>query len=89
MLSPVPAEGLEVPLSTDTGSYLSKPGRTTCSYCPAEAQLIRIAAHMRIAPASPSVIVMAGESGHMFTNRSYVYKYRPSQNHPRIQSQWR
>ena len=38
------------------------------SYFPAEAQIIRIAAHMRITPASPSVIDIAGEPGLMFTS---------------------
>ena len=91
MLFPVPAEGLPAPPSADTGylfqnwSHYLQNG----SYFPPEAQIIRIAAHMRIAPASPSVIAIVGESGLMFTNRSHVYKYRPSQNRPCLQSQWR
>ena len=83
MLSPVPAEGLAAPPSADTGSYLFQTWShylKNGSCCPAEAQTIRIAAHMRIAPASSSVIAMAGDLGLMFTNRSHVYKYRPSQN---------
>ena len=71
MLSPVPAEGLAAPPSADTGRYLSQTWLhylQNGSYCPAEAQIIRIATHIRIAPASPSVIAMAGESGLMFTS---------------------
>ena len=80
---PVPAEGLAAPPSADTGSYLFQTWShylQNGSYCPVEGQIIRIAAHMRIASASPSVIAMA--SGLMFINRSHVYKYRPSQNRP-------
>ena len=65
MLSPVPAEGLAAPPpSTDTGSYLFQTDQHHLqdgSCCPAEAQIIKIAAHMRIVPASSSVIAMAGE----------------------------
>ena len=71
MLSPVPAEGLAVPPSTDIGSYLFQTWShylQNGSYFPAEAQIIRIAVHMRIVSASPSVIAMAGESGLMFTS---------------------
>ena len=71
MLSPVPAEGLAAPPSTGTGSYFFQTWShylQNGSYCPAEAQIIRIATHMRIASASPSVIAMAGESGLMFTS---------------------
>ena len=92
MLSPVPAEGLAAPPSTGTGSYLFQTWShylQNDSYCPAEAQIIRVAAHTRIAPAFPNVIAMAGESNLMFTNRSHVYKYQPSQNRPCLQSQWR
>ena len=34
ILSPVPAEGLAALPSADTGSYLFKPGRTTCKMVP-------------------------------------------------------
>ena len=92
MLSSVPAEGLGAPLSADTCSYLFQTWLHflhSGSYCPAEAQIIRIAAHMGLAPASASVRAMAGESGPMFTNRSHVYKYQLSQNCPCLWGQWR
>ena len=71
MLSPEAAEGLAAPPSAATGSHLFQTWShylQNGSYCPAEAQIIRIAAHMRKASASPSVIAVAGESGLMFTS---------------------
>ena len=71
MLSPLPAEGLAAPPSADTGSYLFQTWShylQNGSYCPAGSQIIRMVPRMRMAPASPSVIAIAGESDLMFTS---------------------